>query len=440
MIIALLLGLGAATATPTPTSPATATPARTPTPASPVAWEHVGPWNIYGGTNPTVSAGMGESGTLATAASLAAVPDLIYAGGQNNGASSGVLKTIDGGIHWTRQSKGLWDTRILALWLHPDDPKGGHVFAGTHTGIYESRDFAESWQLANETASWGGVQWFKQAVIDGKDYIVANADADLLTRPLADDGAGLWQKAQQAEGAPGSFRGLSVVTTAGKSEVFTCANQLGKPAGLFFGAIDSPTNVTWDGPLKQPNVTFADWEVFNNTFSNTIYGITNMISPGCTQKVQPCTNTSCPGIVSLGKMPTLEACQAAINSSGVTVASWTYIHGEKDGPSGGHCPFFDPEWQLCLISTTFSTWDPLTHNPTQPLSVVRGVTSGRAPGTFGGGEIECIGAPAVDPNDRNHFIYASKEGFMHSEDGGKTLARIKNYAGSTYMAHIGKDG
>ena len=106
----------------------------------------------------------------------------------------------------------------------------------------------------------------------------------------------------------------------------------------------------------------------------------------------------------------------------------------------GYCPFFTPDWQLCLISTTFSTWDPLTHNPTQPLSVVRGVTSGRAPGTFGGGEIECIGAPAVDPNDRNHFIYASKEGFMHSEDGGKTLARIKNYAGSTYMAHIGKDG
>ena len=155
-------------------------------------WEHVGPWNIYGGTNPTVSAGMGESGTLATAASLATVPDLIYAGGQNNGASSGVLKTIDGGIHWTRQSKGLWDTRVLAVWLHPDDPKGGHVFAGTHTGIYESKDFAESWQLANETATWGAVQWFKQAVIASKDYIVANADANLLTRPLVSNGP--WQK------------------------------------------------------------------------------------------------------------------------------------------------------------------------------------------------------------------------------------------------------
>ena len=435
-MVALLL-LNAAlllTASSQPPPPVTLTP----TLASPaVVWEHVGPWNIYGGTNPKVSAGMGESGTLATAASLAAVPDLIYAGGQNNGASSGVLKTIDGGIHWTRQSKGLWDTRVLSVWIHPDDPKGGHVFAGTHTGIYESKDFAESWQLANETASWGGVQWFKQVVVDGKDYIVANANSDLITRPL--DGASPWQKAEQAKDAPGSYRGLSVVTTAGKSEVFTCANQRGQPAGLFFGAIDSPTSVTWDGPLEEPEVTFTDWEVFNDTFSNNIYGISNMISHGCTRISKPCTNTSCPGIVSLGKMPTLEACQAAINASGVTVASWTYIGGEKDRPGGGYCPFYDVDWNLCLISTKFSTWTPLTTTK----GAVKGVTSGRAPGTFGGGQIECEGVPAVDPNDRNHFIYAAADyggGFMHTEDGGKTLTRVKNYTGASYMSHIDTHG
>ena len=435
-MVALLL-LNAAlllTASSQPPPPVTLTP----TLASPaVVWEHVGPWNIYGGTNPKVSAGMGESGTLATAASLAAVPDLIYAGGQNNGASSGVLKTIDGGIHWTRQSKGLWDTRVLSVWIHPDDPKGGHVFAGTHTGIYESKDFAESWQLANETASWGGVQWFKQVVVDGKDYIVANANSDLITRPL--DGASPWQKAEQAKDAPGSYRGLSVVTTAGKSEVFTCANQRGQPAGLFFGAIDSPTSVTWDGPLEEPEVTFTDWEVFNDTFSNNIYGITNMISHGCTRNTKPCTNTSCPDIVSLGHIPTLEACRAAINASGVTVASWTYIGGEKDRPGGGYCPFYEADWNLCLISTKFSTWTPLTTTK----GAVKGVTSGRAPGTFGGGQIECEGVPAVDPNDRNHFIYAAADyggGFMHTEDGGKTLTRVKNYTGASYMSHIDTHG
>jgi hypothetical protein len=138
-------------------------------------------------------------------------------------------------------------------------------------------------------------------------------------------------------------------------------------------------------------------------------------------------------------MPTLEACQAAINASGVTVASWTYIHGEEDRPGGGVCPFYDVDWQLCLISTTFSTWYPLTKG----RGDVRGVTSGRAPGSFGGEEIECIGAPAVDPNDRNHFIYAAAGfggGYLHTEDGGKTLTRIKNYTGSSYMSHIDEHG
>ena len=39
----------------------------------------------------------GEAGTLADAVSPAANPSLIYAGGQNNGASSGVLKSTDMG-------------------------------------------------------------------------------------------------------------------------------------------------------------------------------------------------------------------------------------------------------------------------------------------------------------------------------------------------------
>ena len=69
----------------------------------------------------------GEAGTLASAASPAANPSLIYAGGQNNGASSGVLKTVDGGVHWTRNSKGIWDTRILGVWIHPDDPQVGDI-------------------------------------------------------------------------------------------------------------------------------------------------------------------------------------------------------------------------------------------------------------------------------------------------------------------------
>ena len=32
------------------------------------AWERIGPWNIFDGTNPLLSPSMGEAGTLANAA------------------------------------------------------------------------------------------------------------------------------------------------------------------------------------------------------------------------------------------------------------------------------------------------------------------------------------------------------------------------------------
>ena len=76
-------------------------------------WEHVGPRNIFDDEDMN-----GEAGTLAGAASPAANPGLIYAGGRNNGASSGVLKSTDKGRHWVKASHGLLDTRINAIFLH----------------------------------------------------------------------------------------------------------------------------------------------------------------------------------------------------------------------------------------------------------------------------------------------------------------------------------
>ena len=140
-------------------------------------WARIGPWNIFDDQN-----GKGEAGTLACAASPAKNPDLIYAGGQNNGVSSGIIKTVDGGKHWTRNSKGLWDTRILGVWLHPDAPTGSHVFAGTHSGVYESTDGAASWTLCKETAAWGFVTSFRAGLIGGEPYLLANSEHGILTR------------------------------------------------------------------------------------------------------------------------------------------------------------------------------------------------------------------------------------------------------------------
>eukprot|EP00729_Bicosta_minor_P018866 gene18866-11470_t len=195
-----------------------------------------GPWNRRGPSNLFDDKdGKGESGTLANAASPKANPNLIYAGGHNNGASSGVLKTVDAGMHWTRTSNGLWDTRIYGIWLHPSDPQGSHVLAGTGTGIYESKDGAASWQLIRETVSFGTVI-----------YILANTANGIATAPLS---GGLWQLNKAPPGGIAQNAYISTVTVApGNTEILTCIGGWGG-GQLFYGSFDSPTKMKWEGPL-----------------------------------------------------------------------------------------------------------------------------------------------------------------------------------------------
>ena len=83
--------------------------------------------------------GPGYAGTLADAVSPQSNPSLIYTGGHNNGASSGVLKSTDGGKTWATTSSGLFDTTVAALQIVDAAGPGLHVLAGTPTGIYEVR-------------------------------------------------------------------------------------------------------------------------------------------------------------------------------------------------------------------------------------------------------------------------------------------------------------
>ena len=56
------------------------------------SWKKIGPHGIGDDVK-----GSGEAGTLADSVSPSSNPNLIYAGGRNNGASSGVLKSTDMG-------------------------------------------------------------------------------------------------------------------------------------------------------------------------------------------------------------------------------------------------------------------------------------------------------------------------------------------------------
>eukprot|EP00037_Helgoeca_nana_P010803 m.95702 g.95702 ORF g.95702 m.95702 type:complete len:429 (-) comp20431_c0_seq1:1729-3015(-) len=334
-------------------------------------WDRIGPYNIFDSIDPS----KGEAGTLANAASPPLHPNIIYAGGQNNGASSGVIKTVDGGVTWTLQSTGLWDTHVLATWVHPDDPSGDHVLAGTHSGVYESTNGAASWTFRNEIESFGNVMSFRLGSIDNQKYILANAANGIMTQPYA---GGTWQFIKAPGGiAPNAH--LSIVETNGVTEVVTCIGGWGG-GELYYARLDSATSATWTGPVSTDKQTFTSWDFFPG--QSAIWG-----------RCQ--TATSCdPGITVLGKFSTLDACQSAVNKSteaaaisGAPAVAWyTYQH---DVPSLGAYA------GMCYVGSNFS------FGPTAQGNV----DSGRAPGVFPGESINCANT-AVDPADRNHFIYA----------------------------------
>eukprot|EP00947_MAST-08B_sp_MAST-8B-sp1_P001533 g1533.t1 len=375
------------------------------------AWTRVGPHNIFnayneGGKGPLP---MGEAGTLAGASSLKTAPDTIYAGGQNNGVSSGIIKTTDGGKHWERKSNGIWDTRILGVWVHPDDPTGNHVFTGTHSGIYETTDGAESWKLREETAAWGNVMSFREGFIQGKPYILANCgNGGIATMPRA---GGTWQYIKAPGGiAPNAH--LSVVVNPDKStEVVTCIGGWGG-GQLYYASVDSPTNATWTGPLSSQSEIYDEWALF----------------PGQSMMWGKCTTpTQCQdGIHPLGQFPDLAGCQAAVNASAKAgqfkVASYTYQHNQSSlGAFAGYC----------YAMSTFE-WTPKP----QP-----GVDSGRAPGTFPGAAYDCANA-AVDPKDRNHFLFSKAGEYRawESTDGGKTAHEFTNHDTGVYFVMIDQQG
>ena len=137
-------------------------------------WEKLGPHNIGDAVN-----GQGYAGTLADAASPLANPKLIYTGGHNNGAASGVLKSLDRGQTWIPMCNGLWDTTIGSLIIVDD--KGDHVLAGTPTGIYETKDGAASWTLMPGSTGIGWARSMMNGTINGEPRILAGVDAGLAS-------------------------------------------------------------------------------------------------------------------------------------------------------------------------------------------------------------------------------------------------------------------
>ena len=150
--------------------------------------------------------------------------------------------------------------------------------------------------------------------------------------------------------------------------------------------------------------------------------------PGTSGIYNQCpTPTSCKnGWKDLGTFDTLAECQTAVNSTtlGFKPAAWTYQAKSVGGGYGTHC----------YASDSFATYT----DPTPQANSI----AGRGPGQFPGQKIDCANA-AVDPNDRNHFIYSeggSFNSYWESFDGGKTVTKNPNHDTGVYFVLIDSRG
>lgn len=136
------------------------------------------------------------------------------------------------------------------------------------------------------------------------------------------------------------------------------------------------------------------------------------------------TPTQCnPDVHLLGVFGTAIECQRAVNGShSFPVASWTYQHNVSSlGAYAGHC--------YAISSFVWAA---------QPQA---NVDSGRAPGVWPGQKIDCANA-AVDPSDRDHFVY-SKGGqyrMWESLDAGRSVHEFTTHDTGVYFVMIDRRG
>ena len=81
-------------------------------------------------------------------------PSVIYVGtGDRDGGDDpglGIMKTVDGGLHWDFIGNNLEYATINKLYIHPDSSEV--IYAGTTLGFFKSEDYGETWdklQLGN---------------------------------------------------------------------------------------------------------------------------------------------------------------------------------------------------------------------------------------------------------------------------------------------------
>ena len=151
----------------------------------------------------------------------------------------GVLRSEDGGNTWSGANAGLLDLTVLSLAVSPRFESDGTAFAGTASGVYRTRNRAESWRELDT----GFAQTAVQCLIAGPDGLVlAGTEEDGLL--YSRDAGTTWQTSP-------AFAGRTVTALAISSRgTIAAATDIGI-------GISRDQGATWRTAVRGPTSILA---------------------------------------------------------------------------------------------------------------------------------------------------------------------------------------
>ena len=192
--------------------------------------------------------------SVTTLAQSSSEPDIIYAGTGEGFYNSdavigdGILKTSDGGAHWTQLSSTVNNSSfryVNRIVVNPRDPQ--NVLAATNTGLYRSMDGGATW-----TETFNNSNRIQQVVANPHNFDVLYLTSNEVGIFKSTDNGQTWN---QVDTFTGNFYRIEMAVAPSDPDVLYAATVNGSSGlGSFYRSADAgvswfsiPSSVNWLG-------------------------------------------------------------------------------------------------------------------------------------------------------------------------------------------------